>query len=192
VWSPAPVLATFFDYRDHAYLRDGLGQLNACDAILLGRATYENFAALWPDRDHPWADRINAMTMYLFSSTLERVNWNNSTLVQGDAIAEVTKLKAQDGGDLLVYGHGLLAESLLQHQLLDVLDVSVHPVLAGTGNVLFRPDLHFAMNLVAPFSIGRDPGKWNTPPHPHAGASRCQSRAAATARTILGSTPKEV
>src|SRR5262249_39399819 len=104
----------FFKYRDEAYIRDGLGQLLACDAMLMGKTTYEAFAKIWPGRQHAWAERINGIRKYVFSSTLERTDWNNSTLIRGDVAAEVAKLKAEPGGDLLIYGHGQLAETLLK------------------------------------------------------------------------------
>src|SRR5215467_14343308 len=88
-------ISGFFEYRDEAYLRDGLGQLLSCDAMLMGRTTYEGLAKIWPGRDgtHPWAERINAMPKYVFSSTLETAEWNNSTIVRGEVVAEVTRLK---------------------------------------------------------------------------------------------------
>jgi len=144
-----PQLLGFMDHRDDAYLRDGLGQLMACEAMLMGRTTYESFAATWPGRIHPWADRLNAIKKYVFSSTLERAEWNNSTIVSGDVTAEVTKLKEQDGGDLLVYGHGLLAETIFKQHLLDVLDISIHPVFAGSGKSLFRDGQTANMKLVS-------------------------------------------
>jgi dihydrofolate reductase len=144
-----PQLRRFAEYRDDAYYRDGLGQLLACDAMLLGRTTYEEFAQIWPGRSHPWADRINTMTKYVFSSTLQQAHWENSVIIGGDVATEVTKLKQHDGGDLLVYGHGLLARSLLKSQLLDVLDVSIHPVIAGSGRLLFGEDQAAGMKLVA-------------------------------------------
>jgi dihydrofolate reductase len=144
-----PALQQFLGYRDDAYLRDGLGLLLACDAMLMGRTTYDSFAGIWPGRDHPWAGRLNAIHKYVFSSTLERADWNNSTIVRGDAVTEVTKLKQQQGGDLLIYGHGLLAETLLNQQLLDVLDISIHPLVAGSGKLLFRPGLSASMKLTA-------------------------------------------
>src|SRR6516164_4439308 len=106
-------ISGFFEYRDEAYLRDGLGQLLACDVMLMGRTTYEAFAKIWPGSAHPWAGRLNAMEKYIFSSTLERADWNNSIIIRGDVETEVTKLKERDGRDLLIYGHGLLAETLL-------------------------------------------------------------------------------
>ena len=89
------------------------------------------------------------MEKYVFSSTLERADWNNSIIVRGDVETEVTKLKEQDGGDLLVYGHGFLAETLLSRQLLDVLDVSIHPIVAGSGKLLFREGQNADMKLAA-------------------------------------------
>jgi len=146
----------FFQYRDDAYYRDGLGQLLACDAMLLGRTTYETFARIWPGRDHPWAERLNAMPKYVFSSKLERADWNNSTIVRGDVVAEVTKLKEQDGGNLLIYGHGMLGETLLRHRLLDVLDLSIHPLVLGRGKLFWREGQNTSLRLVAAkaFSTG--------------------------------------
>jgi dihydrofolate reductase len=144
-----PVVQRFLSHRDDAYLRDGMGQLLSCDAMLMGRTTYEEFANIWPGSAHPWAERINTIEKYVFSSTLERADWKNSVIVRGDVETEVTKLKEQDGGDLLVYGHGLLAETLLSGQLLDVLDISIHPIMAGSGKLLFREGQNADMKLVA-------------------------------------------
>jgi dihydrofolate reductase len=141
--------ADFITYRDEAYLRDGLGQLLACDAMLMGRTTYENFARIWPGRDHPWAARLNAIQKYVFSSKLEKAEWSNATIVRGDVVAEVTRLKQQDGRNLLVYGHGLLGETLLKHRLLDVIDLSIHPVFAGHGRLLFREGESAKLRLVS-------------------------------------------
>jgi dihydrofolate reductase len=145
----------FFGYRDDAYMRDGLGQLLACDAMLMGRTTYEEFATIWPGRSHPWANRINAMQKYIFSSKLEKAEWNNSTVVRGDVVAEVTKLKQQEGRGLLVYGHGLLGETLLQQHLLDVLDLSIHPLIVGRGKQFFREGKNAKLRLVATKSFSK-------------------------------------
>jgi dihydrofolate reductase len=144
-----PQFSGFGEFQDDAHMRDGLGQLLACDAMLMGRTTYELFAKLWPGRTHPWADRINAMRKYVLSSKLERADWENSIIVRGDVAAEVAQLKQQGGGDLLVYGHGLLGETLLREHLLDVLDLSIYPVFAGAGRLLFRDGEHTRMNHVA-------------------------------------------
>jgi dihydrofolate reductase len=148
-------IAGFFDYRDDAYLRDGLGQLLACDAMLMGRNTYENFAKIWPGRTHPWADRINAIQKYVFSSKLEKAEWTNSTIVRGDVVAEVTRLKQQEGRDLLVYGHGLLGETLLKQHLLDVLDLSIYPLVVGQGKQFFRDGEYARLRLVTTKSFSK-------------------------------------
>ena len=148
-------ISGFFAYRDDAYLRDGLGQLLACDAMLMGRNTYESFAKIWPRRTDPWADRINAIPKYVFSSKLEKAEWNNSTIVRGDVVAEVTKLKQQEGRDLLIYGHGLLGETLLKHHLLDVLDLSIHPLVVGQGKQFFREGENATLRLVAAKSFSK-------------------------------------
>jgi dihydrofolate reductase len=142
-------IGAFFQYRDDAYMRDGLGQLLASDAMLMGRNTYEGFSKLWPGRDHPWAERINAIPKYVFSSKLEAATWNSSTLVRGDVCAEVRRLKDQPGGDLLIWGHGLLGETLLKHGFIDAIDISVHPIVIGKGRLLFRPDQRTNLRLIA-------------------------------------------
>ncbi|MEO8972370.1 MAG: dihydrofolate reductase family protein [Ktedonobacteraceae bacterium] len=150
-----PAIWGLSDYRDEAYMRDGLGQLLACDAILMGRTTYESFAKIWPGRTHPWADRINAIQKYVFSSKLEKAEWNNSTIVRGDVVAEVTRLKQQEGRDILIYGHGLLGETLLKHHLLDVLDLSIYPLVVGQGKQFFREDENAKLRLVTTKSFSK-------------------------------------
>jgi len=150
-----PTVSGFFEYRDDAYLRDGLGQLLACDAILMGRNTYESFARIWPGRTHHWADRINSMRKYVFSSKLEKAEWNNSTIVRGDVVAEVTRLKEKEGRDLLVYGHGLLGETLLKQHLLDVIDLSIHPLILGRGRQVFREGESAELRLIATKSFSK-------------------------------------
>jgi len=145
-----PVNLGFMQYQDDAYMRDGLGLLTACDAMLFGRSTYQAFAKLYQGgRAHLWADRLNAIPKYVFSSTLGSADWNNSTLVGGDAVAEVTRLKQQDGGDLLIFGHGRLGETLLRAQLTDVIDLDVYPVLAGSGQQFFRDGQAAKVRLAA-------------------------------------------
>jgi dihydrofolate reductase len=148
-------ISEFSAYRDEAYMRDGLAQALACDALLMGRTTYEDFAKVWPRRTDPWADRINTMPKYVFSSTLEKADWTNSTIVRGDVVAEVTRLKQREGGDLLIYGHGLLAETLLKHHLLDALDLSIHPLVVGQGKQFFREGETARLRLVAAKSFSK-------------------------------------
>ncbi len=148
-------IAGFSEYRDDAYMRDGLGQALACEAMLMGRNTYESFVKIWPGRTDPWADRINAMQKYVFSSKLERAEWNNTTIVRGNVVAEVTRLKQQEGGDLLIYGHGLLGETLLKQHLLDVLDLSIHPLVIGRGKQFFREGENATLRLIATKSFSK-------------------------------------
>ena len=148
-------ISGFFDYSDDAYMRDRLGQLLACDAMLMGRNTYEIFAQIWPGSTHPLADRINAIQKYVFSSKLEQAEWSNSTIVRGDVVAEVSKLKQQEGRDLLIYGHGLLGETLLKRHLLDVLDLSIHPLVLGQGKQFFREGENATLRLVAAKSFSK-------------------------------------
>jgi dihydrofolate reductase len=100
-------------------------------------------------RAHLWADRMHAIPKYVFSSTLDSADWNNSTLVGGDAVAEVSRLKQQEGGDLLILGHGRLGETLLRAQLTDVIDLDVYPVLAGSGQQFFRDGQAAKVRLAA-------------------------------------------
>jgi dihydrofolate reductase len=97
---------------------------------------------------------MNSIRKYVFSSTLERADWSNSTIVRGDAVTEVTKLKQQGDGELAVYGHGLLAQTLLAHGLVDELRLSIHPVLVGRGKLLFRDGLTTPLKLVATRTFG--------------------------------------
>ena len=149
-------VSRFSEYRDdEAYMQDGLNQALACGALLMGRTTYEGFIRIWPKRTDPWADRINALPKYVFSSTLEKADWHNSTIVRGDVVAEVTRLKQQEGHDLLIYGHGLLAETLLRHHLLDTLSLSIFPLVLGQGTHIFRQDETATLKLVATKSFSK-------------------------------------
>ena len=105
--------------------------LQAYDGMLMGRGTYEYFAEVMPNQTGPYADAINAIRKYVCSSTLESVDWNNSTIIRGDVVSAVTKLKGEDGGDLMMYGYGRLSRTLFDHHLVDEIRFSVHPVLVG-------------------------------------------------------------
>jgi dihydrofolate reductase len=136
------------NFQDDAYLRDGLGQLLACDAMLMGRHTYEFLARAYPSRTDSWGARVNPMQKYVFSSTLQEAQWQNSAIVRGDVVAEATKLKQQDGRDLLIWGHGLLTETLLRAHLIDVLDVSIYPIAVGRGKPFLREGQTAGLTLV--------------------------------------------
>jgi dihydrofolate reductase len=107
------------------------------EALLLGRRTYEGFAAAWPEREGEFADKFNNMPKYVVSSTLDKAEWNNSTLLQGDVVEEVSKLRQKRGGDIVVHGSGQLVQTLLEHDLVDELRLMVFPVVLGTGKRLF-------------------------------------------------------
>jgi dihydrofolate reductase len=141
----------FADYRDDGYLRDGLGLLLSCGAIVMGRVTYESNARIWPARagQHPWADRLNEIAKYVCSSTIETAAWENTTILRGDAVAAVTRLKARAGRDLLAWGHGRLVEALFRAGLVDVLDLSIHPVFAGEGKMVCRPEQNVVLKHTA-------------------------------------------
>jgi len=114
-------------------------QLFASDALLLGRVTYQGFAAAWPSMtdEQGFADRMNSMPKFVASTTLKEAEWN-ATLIKGDVAAEVAKLKQQPGQDLLLYGSGELVHTLMQHGLIDEYRLMVHPVVLGSGKRLFR------------------------------------------------------
>jgi dihydrofolate reductase len=122
-----------FDFIDAESDAVALQQLRGCNALLMGRNTYEIYAGAWPDRDGEIADRINAMTKYVASSTLETTEWANTTVLDGDLVAAVTKLKQPPDENILMHGYGPVAKTLLGHGLLDELHLWVHPQLAGVG-----------------------------------------------------------
>ena len=107
------------------------------EALLLGRVTYEGFAEAWPSREDEFADKFNEMPKYVVSSTLENPEWNNSTVLEGDAVQEVTKLKQEVDGDIYVHGSRQLAQTLIEHDLVDELHLMVFPVILGTGKRIF-------------------------------------------------------
>ena len=107
------------------------------EALLLGRVTYEGFAAAWPSRDGEFADKVNSMPKYVVSSTLEHAEWNNSTVLKGDVVGDVTKLRQELDGDIYVHGSCQLAQTLIEHDLVDELHLMVFPVVLGTGKRLF-------------------------------------------------------
>ncbi len=107
------------------------------EALLLGRMTYEGFAAAWPSMEGEFADKFNSMPKYVVSSTLEEPEWNNSTVLEGDVVEEVSKLRRELDGDIVVHGSAQLVQTLLEHDLVDELRLMVFPVVLGTGKRLF-------------------------------------------------------
>jgi dihydrofolate reductase len=126
------------------YWDDLMGQLITgltvqAGALLLGRKTYEIFAAHWPrvTGDDPVAAKLNSMPKYVASRTLDRATWNNTTLIRGDVAEAVVDLKEQPGGEIQVTGSGHLIQTLMKHDLVDEYRLWVFPVLLGKGKRLF-------------------------------------------------------
>jgi dihydrofolate reductase len=107
------------------------------DALLLGRVTYQGFAEAWPSRTGEFADKFNSMPKYVVSSTLDKAEWNNSTLLKGDVVEEVSKLREGSSGDIVVHGSAQLVQTLLETDLVDELRLMVFPVVLGSGKRLF-------------------------------------------------------
>jgi len=114
-----------------------LDETLAAEAQLLGRVTYEGFAAAWPSVEGEFADKFNSMPKYVVSSTLERAEWTNTTLLKGDVVEEVSKLRHDLDGELVVHGSAQLVQTLLEHDLVDEFRLMVFPVVLGTGKRLF-------------------------------------------------------
>lgn len=122
--------------------------LERSDGLLLGRRTYEIFAALWPAKagELPYIDKMNGMAKYVASTTLKDLRWNNSHLIEGDVAQGVAELKRQPGQDLVLYGGRDLMHCLLDHDLIDEYRILVHPVLLGKGRT-FTDDRAKRVNL---------------------------------------------
>lgn len=106
-------------------------------ALLLGRVTYEGFAAAWPSRKGEFADKFNSMPKYVVSSTLKKAVWNNSTVLTGNVVDSVSKLRRELDGNIVVHGSAQLVQTLVEHDLVDELRLMVFPVILGTGKRLF-------------------------------------------------------
>ena len=124
--------AWHFDYIDDESEQIAIEQNLPCESLLMGRQTYEIYASAWPGRDNTLANKLNEMQKYVASTTLEKADWNNTTVLKGDLVTEVAKLKEQ-GGDIMMHGFGPVANTLMLAGLLDVLHLWVHPRFAGIG-----------------------------------------------------------
>jgi dihydrofolate reductase len=109
----------------------------AADAQLLGRVTYEQFAESWPHFEGEFADYFNSMPKYVVSSTLKDPEWTNTTVIDGDPVDEVTRLKRRYERDIVVHGSARLAQTLIEHDLVDQINLLVYPVIVGAGKRLF-------------------------------------------------------
>lgn len=117
-----------------------LDELFNSDALLLGRVTYQGFAAAWPNQQGDpdgYGKRMNSLPKYVVSSTLDKVEWNNSSLVRGGFVEGILEIKKQPGRDLLVFGSLRLANALIEHRLADELRLMVYPIFLGNGKRFF-------------------------------------------------------
>ena len=132
-----------------------LDETLAAEALLLGRVTYEGFAAAWPSREGEFADKFNQMPKYVVSSTLEDPEWTNSTVLRGDVVEAVRTVKGEHEGDIVVHGSARLAQTLLEHDLVDEVRLMVFPVVLGSGKRLFGETTHKkALRLVESKVVG--------------------------------------
>lgn len=126
------------DNTDHEeWARRGHDEALGAAALLLGRRTYEFFGARWPSRTGQWADRLNGMPKYVVSTTLHAPEWNNTTVLTGDAVREATALRRKIEGHIVVYGSFQLVHTLVEHDLVDELRMTVFPFVLGIGERLF-------------------------------------------------------
>jgi len=126
-----------FDFMGDEQQEFKLQEVLDADAHLIGRVTYESFAGAWPEREGVFADKMNSMPKYVVTTTLDELEWNNSTPIRGDVAEEVAKLKEQDGGEILVAGSRTLVHTLMEHDLVDEYRLMVFPVVLGSGDRLF-------------------------------------------------------
>jgi dihydrofolate reductase len=137
------------EYFDQEAAEESLAMLLESDAMLMGRNTYQYFAPVWSASSGPYLERINEIRKYVFSSTLKSADWNNSTLIPVDPVAAVTELKEQGDKHLVIYGYTQLAQTLLEHDLVDELNLGIHPVMLGSGTTLFRPGKRENLHLMS-------------------------------------------
>ena len=114
-------------------LEEALG----AEVLLLGRRSYQWFAARWPSRSGELADRINSLPKYVVSSTLENPEWKNSIVLQGDVVNEISRLKRERNGEIVVWASFQLVRTLIEHDLVDELRLKIYPVVLGAGERLF-------------------------------------------------------
>ena len=130
-----------FPYGDEDFGTAMVGWFAHADAFLLGRRTYDIFSGHWPhvaEADDPIANKLNTLPKYVASTTVDTVDWQNSSVLGGDVVADVVKLKDQPGDELQVHGSGGLAQTLIEHDLVDEYRLLIFPVHLGSGKKLFR------------------------------------------------------
>jgi len=138
-----------------AWAKVSLDEALSTEALLLGRRSDEWFGTRWSSRPGEWADRLNSLPKYVVSSTLADPNWTNATVLRGDVVTEVSKLRQEIDGDIVVYASYELGHTLMEHDLVDELRLVVFPVVLGAGKHLFGETTDKkAMRLVDSQTIG--------------------------------------
>ena len=129
-----------FQYWNNQAQKYKYDELFASDALLLGRITYEGFSAAWPSMtdEDGFTERMNGLPKYVVSETLDHLEWNNSKLIKGNVIEEISKLKQESGQDIVIHGSGALINSLLKHNIIDEFRLMVFPIVLGSGKRLFK------------------------------------------------------
>jgi dihydrofolate reductase len=128
---------------DEEFNQFAIQQLNQADGLIFGRVTYQGMASYWSsstavENDPIMADKMNSITKYVFSNTLDQVDWNNTQLIKGDAAGELSKIKQQPGRDLLLFGSADLASRFTRNGLIDEYRLMLNPVVLGRGGALFK------------------------------------------------------
>jgi dihydrofolate reductase len=131
-----------FPYSNDEMEEANASGMAASDALLLGRVTYEQMAAYWSNQSGgvPMVDYLNSVPKFVVSTSLDTVEWQNSTLIGGDVAEEIARLKQQPGKDIAILGSSILVRSLLQDDLLDELRLIIHPIVLGSGKRLFEDE----------------------------------------------------
>jgi len=131
-------------------------ELFASDAILLGKATYQVFANSWPSRQGDFANRMNSLPKYVVSTSLNQLPWNNSFQIKDHVLEQISQLKQQPGQSILVAGSSVLAQTLMQHELVDEHRLLVHPIVLGNGKRLYQDGSQATLRLIEtqPFDTG--------------------------------------
>ncbi|MBD2683430.1 MULTISPECIES: dihydrofolate reductase family protein [Nostoc] len=135
------------------YWNDDIAQFkdqeqDTSDALLLGRVTYQGFAAAWPNSADVGASYMNNVRKYVVSTTLNALEWNNSTLIKDNIVQEITQIKQQSGQNILVYGSAALVQTLIRHELVDLYRLLVYPVVVGKGKHLFQEGTTATLKLL--------------------------------------------
>ena len=141
------------DYLDESFQKAALERLLQTGAMLMGRRTYELLERDWAGQAGAFAERMSGIRKYVFSSTLGTVAWNNAVILRENVSREAARLKQEVRGDLAIYGHGQLSQTLLRDGLIDEIRLSIFPVFIGSGKLLFREGERAVLRLIEAMSL---------------------------------------